>query len=555
MDNHSSSFPVDWENTEDAKGFWIIDIVHCPEPVARLDYDLRIDTLNDASNQVLGRLGVPMLTEARLINGFVYHKIINPDVAPEALPGMLDAVDDAVRTTARDLNDHWEKEWLPAVKAHLADLAAFDVGGASLPQLLAHLADLRGRIIQMWTVHHSLLYPFLTALADFDQAYRDLFPDAKPLDAYDLTAGFPNKTIEANGRLWELGREAARSSALRTLILGSAPSELAAALSQSEEGRALWTRIEAYAATYGERNDDLYTTKPSWNEDLTPVLRGLREAVLVPDRDLAAELGEQALKREARLSEVRAAIASHPRLIVEEFEALLRAAQDATVLSEDHHFWIDCKVTYHTRRVCLEVGRRLVQQGALDRPDDVFHFTLGELAALGEPGAPTAHLRDLSAARQAYAARFADAKPPTILGIPRPFLPMDCAVLRAFNKFSGNIFAPPTEGTDLRGMPGSAGKITGPARVVRNLDDAQKLEPGEILVAPFTLPSWTPFFASAKAVVTNVGGMLCHAAVVAREYGIPAVVGTVRATETLRDGQLIEVDGDAGVVRLLPASA
>ena len=555
MENQASSFPVQFEDPEDAKAFWIIDLVHCPEPLARLDFELRLDTLNDAANKVNQRLGVPMQTETRLINGFVYHKIVTPELAPESVPGHLAAVDDAVRTTYLDIQHHWEKAWLPEVKSHLAALAAFDVGGASLPELLAHLVELRGRILRLWMVHTELLYPFLTALSDFDQAYRDLFPGAKPLDVYDLTAGFPNKTIEANGRLWELGREAARSSALRALILDSAPAELAGALSQSAEGRALWAKIEAYAAAYGERNDDLYTTKPAWSEDVTPVLRGLREAVLVPERDLAAELGEQAQRREARLSEVRAALASHPRPIVEEFEALLRAAQAATVLSEDHHFWIDCKVTYHIRRVCLELGRRLVQQGALDRPDDVFHFSLGELTALGEPGARTAHLRDLSAERQAYSARFANAKPPTILGIPRPFFPMDCAMLRAMAKFTGNIFAPPTEGSELTGMPGSAGKITGPARVVRNLDDAQKIEPGEILVAPFTLPSWTPFFASAKGVVTNIGGMLCHAAVVAREYGIPAVVGTVRATETIRDGQLIEVDGDAGVVRTLPASA
>jgi pyruvate,water dikinase len=93
--------------------------------------------------------------------------------------------------------------------------------------------------------------------------------------------------------------------------------------------------------------------------------------------------------------------------------------------------------------------------------------------------------------------------------------------------------------------------VTGPARVVRTLADAEKLRPGDILVAAFTLPSWTSFFATAAAVVTNIGGMLCHAAVVAREYGIPAVVGTQRATEVIRDGQIIEVDGDTGIVRVV----
>ena len=108
------------------------------------------------------------------------------------------------------------------------------------------------------------------------------------------------------------------------------------------------------------------------------------------------------------------------------------------------------------------------------------------------------------------------------IGVPRPFLPMDCAVLRASFKFSGNLFGPPGGEGDLSGMPGASGKVTGPARIVRTLDDTTKLRPGDILVAPFTLPSWTPFFASVAGVVTNIGGMLCHAAVVARENRIPA---------------------------------
>lgn len=101
------------------------------------------------------------------------------------------------------------------------------------------------------------------------------------------------------------------------------------------------------------------------------------------------------------------------------------------------------------------------------------------------------------------------------------------------------------------GMPGSAGKVRGPARIIRSLDETTKLQKGDIMIASFTLPSWTPFFSSVAGVVTNIGGMLCHAAVVAREYGIPAVVGTVRATEIYKDGQMIEVDGDAGVVRIV----
>jgi rifampicin phosphotransferase len=87
--------------------------------------------------------------------------------------------------------------------------------------------------------------------------------------------------------------------------------------------------------------------------------------------------------------------------------------------------------------------------------------------------------------------------------------------------------------------------------VLRSLSEADRLEPGDVLVTEFTAPPWTPLFATAAAVVTDAGGILSHCAVVAREYGIPAVVGTGRATATIQDGQQIEVDGNAGLVRLL----
>jgi pyruvate,water dikinase len=103
----------------------------------------------------------------------------------------------------------------------------------------------------------------------------------------------------------------------------------------------------------------------------------------------------------------------------------------------------------------------------------------------------------------------------------------------------------------LNGIAGSPGVVRGTAKVVRSLADAGKLQPGDVLVTERTLPPWTPLFGIAAAVVTDIGGVLSHCAIVAREYRIPAVVGTGRATKTFHDGQLLEVDGDAGIVRRL----
>jgi pyruvate,water dikinase len=100
----------------------------------------------------------------------------------------------------------------------------------------------------------------------------------------------------------------------------------------------------------------------------------------------------------------------------------------------------------------------------------------------------------------------------------------------------------------LRGVPASPGRVTGPARMIRDLEEFDRLQPGDVLVAPVTTPAWTPLFARAAAVITDTGGLGSHSSIVAREYGIPAVIGTGDATARLRDGQQVTVDGNAGFV-------
>ncbi len=551
VDAHPAAFSVTWDTPEEAQSMWLFDEAHSAAPMTPLDFDLRMRPMVAGINRANELYGLPFQSEPKLIHAFVYQKVIAPDVPAETLPSLLHASDAAVRRAGGELASRWEAVWLPEIQAHLAQLDAADPRGVTLPVLLGQLAELTGRVARLWELHFELLSPVLVALLDFEDAYRDLFPGATALDVYDLLAGFPNKTVEANLALWRIGRAAARTPALHALLIGSPLADLPAALAHSPEGRALWSDLEAYARVYGERSDDLYLDTPTWVEDLTPVLRGLREAVCQPERDLAAELQHQAERREARLRDVRAQLASHPRPVVEEFEALLGAAQVGTQLSEDHNFWIDCKITYHARRVSLEIGKRLSERGAIDQPGDVFYLTRAELLAQGDLDAAAPALRDRIAERRADAARFAGTTPPAMLGARSAVVPSDCAILRATAKFNGSWTSTAGEPGDLRGMPGARGKVTGPVRIVRTLDEAHTLVRGDILVAPATLPSWTPLFATAAAVVTNVGGILCHAAVVAREYGIPAVVGAQRATESLRDGQIVEVDGDAGTVRLV----
>jgi pyruvate,water dikinase len=283
------------------------------------------------------------------------------------------------------------------------------------------------------------------------------------------------------------------------------------------------------------------------------VLKNLKDFVAQPDRDLDAELAALAAERERLVAAARERLRGHPRPVVDRFEFLLAAAQQAIVLTEDHTYWIDFRWTSQIRRVYLELGRRLAAAGVLDGPDDVFLLTPEEVRATAE-ALPRLDRRRLAGARRAEMAYFRTITPPPALGTPPSGPPPADPLNVAIGKFLGAPPAAPASTDEpgvLRGTAGSPGTARGPARVVRSLAEAGRLRPGEVLVAETTAPPWTPLFATAVAVVTDTGGVLSHCAVVAREYGIPAVVGTGAATASIADEQLVEVDGDAGLVRLL----
>jgi phosphohistidine swiveling domain-containing protein len=187
------------------------------------------------------------------------------------------------------------------------------------------------------------------------------------------------------------------------------------------------------------------------------------------------------------------------------------------------------RFTHELRRALREWGRRLAATGVLDDPSDITYLVLDEVRV------PPPDARDLVAERRAERERLAARRPPGFLR----------------HGWTPDTTATP-EVTVLEGLSASPGVVRGRARV---LSDADGLVAGEVLVTEVTDIGWTALFASAAAVVTDLGGAMSHAAVVAREFGLPAVVGTQHATRLLRDGMLIEVDGAAGTVTILDEDA
>ncbi len=284
---------------------------------------------------------------------------------------------------------------------------------------------------------------------------------------------------------------------------------------------------------------------PSFREDMNPVIQLVRDqyasdydypskiAVLRADIDAAAVEILQGLSGEA-LEEMRAAN-----------EINLKMAP----LTPDHHFYIDQGANAHVRLVLIAIGEKLVEMGVLDAPDDVIMFRYNELRAfIGNPASMDG--RAIVAAARAKRAEAEKYPPKDWVGtVTATQLAFPYLNLWGFpDKFTRSQVK---EHGKVTGIAGSPGVVEGVARVVSSEAEFDSLQVGEILVCQMTNPAWQVLYGKIIAVVTDAGGTVSHPAVLAREYGIPAVVGTSVGTSTIKTGDRIRVDGNAGVVEIL----
>ena len=562
-------FPVNWEDPVDAHLCWTQDRLHFPDPVTPLDFSIIEQVMDAGLNEAARTYDIPISLCDRYINTYVYTAVVPSEfphddadfiVSPGEDSRFIGAQrsEDRLQDAMKNLSNLWEGEWLPELQQHLAYWEAYHLRSSSMPALLDHLHETEGRLQRVWEIHFLLFFPMVLAIGEFIDAYQDLFSDAGPFAPYELLGGFESKTKESDQLLWKLSRRTLASPTVRQVFTDNPAPDVIAKLSESTEGQAFLAELYGYLELHGQQQGDKVSlNNPFWIEDPTPAIKNLQDYIAQPNRDLLTEMKKAVARREQGVAKARKQLQTYPRPVVEQFEFLLKVAQVGYTLKEEHIYWLDSKVSYQTRRLLLEIGRRLADAGAIGMREDVFYLSLDELkeTATTLPNAKSRilHLdrRSVINARKAVERQFTTCTPPSVLGTLPSEPPPDDAVTRMFFQIEGDV--PPASETpgELRGNAGSPGVVQGTAKVVRVLADATKLDPGDILVAVVTAPAWTPLFGSVAAVVTDGGGILSHCAVVAREFGIPAVVGTGTATAAIQDGQMIEVDGNVGIIRIL----
>lgn len=340
------------------------------------------------------------------------------------------------------------------------------------------------------------------------------------------------KALEPNEELRQLGARArALDPELRRSLVDGDDGRIRGMLCRSEAGRALIHGVDAFLARYGflSPNGTDFTATP-WIESPKLIWRAIGRYAACPPR---AVTGDSEARREAARGRVRSQLAwvhrvAFDRLLASTIVYIDLRERTSLLMSED---------SYQMRRLFLAIGERLVARGELDRRTDVFYVFYSEVRQLVEEEL------DGDEARQLVAHRVAEMKADAAVKVPETVCGDPVSTGRA----------PVLRSQDhLVGIGGSSGIVRGYARIVVDPAEAPaELTRDDILIVPFTDVGWTPLFPGIGGVVAETGGQLSHSAIVAREYGIPAVVGVKQATQFLAEGQAITVDGDSGRVYLM----
>jgi pyruvate,water dikinase len=537
---------------DEIEGFWAFDKMHAPRPLTKLSQDLVMATISRGFTKAQAEYDCPVVASSKAINNYFYLSF-HPHPDPAEIEDRMTRYPGMIERTVPLIGKRWADEWFPLIRERNEAERDVDYDAMSDELLFARYHEMVRWMEQMWYVHGHINFALISgaALSDF---YDEVMQPDDPTEAYQILQGYHTRPVDAAHGLWALSRTVKHNDHLSALFAEHKPKVLVEKLRESEEGERFLAQLDEYLFDFGWRSDAVYDLNDvPWREDPTIPLGNIARYVPMDDsEDPMLKFDEAVERREERTAEIRAKLADDPDRLAK-FEELFDAAKYAYPLTEDHAFYIDQMGVVLFRRFVRALGERLAARGCFDEGDDIMHLHDREVR---DAMANDTDYRALVAERKAELAACAQLTPPDALGTPPPppqagdFVDpfMDSLVSRLLG------IKPPAEGEQdpnvIDGVAGSPGTYTGVARVVKSLEEAGDLEDGEVMVCEMTLPPWVPMFAIAGAVVADVGGVMSHCAIVAREFGVPCVVGSVDGTSRIRTGQTVTVDGTNGNVYL-----
>jgi phosphohistidine swiveling domain-containing protein len=565
-------FPIEWTSETEKLLFWVYDDLHCPKPLSPMYEDIGGWWLS--CDHMFRRFGTPFATDwiYKNINGYLYTAAIpaeagivvetqeynyrtNP-IVPEddVYVGKIGAYLGAVLPVyGHKFVEWWRTRFVPEMQRNFDYIEGMldqkdELSLAEMAVLLEDAIDMHDR---HWKIHWMLNFAQLSATLNLRAVMEKTHGKIDEVLLGRLQNSANDRNWDKIRALWEMKEEVKADPELAKAFAGLTAADIIPALEASERGRRfIDERVVAYQKEFGWHavwsHEFIF---PSFREDMTPVVQLVRDQY-ASDYDYPSKVAALKADIDAAAKEILEGL---------EGEALeeMRAANDINLkmapLTPDHHFYIDQGANAHVRLVLIALGEKLVEMGVLDAPDDVILFRYNQLREfIGDPSSMDG--RAIAAAARAKRAA-ADALQP------RDWVGTVTATQLAFpylnlwgfpDKFSRSS---EIEVGKVKGIAGSPGVVEGVARVVMSEAQFDSLQQGEILVCQMTNPAWQVLYGKIVAVVTDAGGTVSHPAVLAREYGIPAVVGTSGGTVRIKTGDRIRVDGNVGVVEILEAAA
>jgi pyruvate,water dikinase len=530
-------FQVDWDEPAHADLAWEWDDMHMPVALTPLAANY-IQTIRAGFDPAYAFFGAPFRMRARVVAGYAYYAL-DYGVPADDVKAAVRRTHEAYRAFGPKTNRYWTDEALPELKAIFGRIASIDVDGLPGPALADAWDTAWADGDRAWVIHFTVIRSAYRTIEDLADIYERVVPGAAPGEAMALIQGENDILHEVQAGIEEIASLVATRPAIADRFR-AVPAPSLDELATIPGGEAVKVAIHSFLGVHGHLGqafDDL--AQPSWAEDPGRFIAQIASRLADPPEPNATRRTRLVAEGTRLAAAVRERLADQPEELAR-FEAVLALAREIGPLTEIHNYWIDRMAQARFRALGFRVGARLVRDGVIERAEDVLYLDRAEIADVLR--APSDR-RSLIAERRAEHDRQRTLTPPAILGTPEPDY--------GLNSRFGGVLAEEPVADGLKGTGASAGIVRGPARVALGPADFARIQRGDIIVCPSSNPSWVPVFAVAAGLVTNTGGVLAHAAVVAREFGLPAVVGVAGATTKIADGRTIEIDGSAGTVRLL----
>ncbi|OEK69227.1 hypothetical protein AST00_01775 [Staphylococcus equorum] len=398
-----------------------------------------------------------------------------------------------------------------------------------------------------FTYQSEIMLPHHQLHKDLEKLYAQATDDKDVTIIYDMLIGVWNKSLEIDKALSKLSQQVKEDEDLKLKFQTVKPTELLNHLHEIPSGRKFEKDFQKFLSNYGNKTvrsrvltDQTWFEKPSI--PLTTIASYISSNVNVEQRFQKAI--------ETRVHKYEAVLSSIPEgTTKEQFKTHYQWALDASNLDDDHHFYMDEMPTAKTRLLLLHLSNFLVNQQIIDETEDIFYLYLDELQEVLKHPEP---LTEIISERKLEYQHNINEQSPSYYGTPPAHNEKNLDIIseRATGDASNNEETNTSSSGYIKGLAGSKGIYTGTVKIINNEDEFNKLEDGDILVTHMTTPAWSVLFLRAGAIVTNVGGILSHPGINAREYQIPAVLGTKNATSELKDGDIVTVEGTNGCVKI-----